>query len=82
MHYLFENAPEINKKGIKNILSFYESGKLRFQQIFMQDVYKIKSWVIVGCRARDVSHYIYAQLKSMKKQKSSKVDNPTRSSIV
>ena len=39
-HYLFENAPEINEKGIKNILSFYESGKSRFQQILLQDVYK------------------------------------------
>jgi len=29
-HYLFENASEINKKGIKNILSFYESDKSRF----------------------------------------------------
>jgi len=82
MHYLFENAPEINKKGIKNILSFYESGKSHFQQILMQDVYKIEFWITVGRHAQDISHYTYVQLESMKKQKSSKVDNPTRSSIV
>ncbi|CAG8677795.1 1832_t:CDS:2, partial [Ambispora gerdemannii] len=39
-HYLFGNAPEISENGIKNILSFYESGKLHFQQILTQDVYK------------------------------------------
>ncbi len=44
-YYLFENAPEVNEKGINNILSFYESGKLRFQQILMQDVYKTKSQI-------------------------------------
>jgi len=48
----------------------------------MQDVYKTESRVTVKRRARDVSHYTYAQLESMKKQKSSKVNNPTRSSIV
>ena len=30
MYHLFENAPEINEKGIKYILSFYESGKSHF----------------------------------------------------
>ncbi|CAG8817130.1 14842_t:CDS:1, partial [Racocetra fulgida] len=41
-HYLFENVPEINEEGIKNILSFYETGKLRFQEVLEEDVYKTK----------------------------------------
>ena len=31
IHYLFENVPEVNEKGINNILFFYEFGKSRFQ---------------------------------------------------
>ena len=81
-HYLFENAPEINEKGIKNILSFYESGKSRFQQILLQDVYKTEPRVTAGHRARDISHYTYTQLESIKKQKSRQVDDPTHLSIV
>ncbi|CAG8448647.1 6454_t:CDS:2 [Funneliformis mosseae] len=45
MHHLFENASEINEKGIKNILSFYEFNKSRFQQILMQNVYKTESQI-------------------------------------
>lgn len=54
-HYLFKNAPEISENGIKNI-SFYESGKLRFQQILTQDVYKTEPRVATGCRVRIHSH--------------------------
>ncbi|CAG8619379.1 598_t:CDS:2, partial [Funneliformis mosseae] len=61
---------KINEKGIKNILSFYESGKSRFQQILLQDVYKTEPRVTAGRRARDISHYTYTQLESIKKQKS------------
>jgi len=50
IHYLFENAPEVNEKGINNIFFFYESGKSHFQQILIQDVYKTESRVIVGRR--------------------------------
>ncbi|CAG8790173.1 4298_t:CDS:2, partial [Gigaspora rosea] len=32
-HYLFKDAPEISKDGIENILCFYETGKLCFQEI-------------------------------------------------
>ncbi|CAG8729352.1 9412_t:CDS:2, partial [Funneliformis mosseae] len=52
MHHLFENALEINEKGIKNILSFYESGKSYFQQILMQDIYKTESQILLS----DTSH--------------------------
>ncbi|CAG8500985.1 3602_t:CDS:2 [Scutellospora calospora] len=39
-HYLFEDASKISEEGIKNILSFYETGKSRFEEILAQDVYK------------------------------------------
>ncbi|CAG8556962.1 4090_t:CDS:1, partial [Racocetra fulgida] len=41
-YHLFENAPEIIEEGIKNILSFYETGKLHFQEVLEEDVYKTK----------------------------------------
>ncbi|CAG8671288.1 11789_t:CDS:2, partial [Ambispora gerdemannii] len=50
-HYLFGNAPKISENGIKNILSFYESEKLRFQQILTQDVYKTELRVATGRHA-------------------------------
>ncbi|CAG8619588.1 14737_t:CDS:2, partial [Racocetra fulgida] len=39
-HYLFEDAPEISKNEIKNILALYKRGKSHFQQLLAQDVYK------------------------------------------
>jgi len=67
---LFENAPEINDKGIENILSCYEAGKLRFEQILAQDVRKSEPRVSVGRRKRNIAYYTYAKLMEMKKSKS------------
>ncbi|CAG8693279.1 4213_t:CDS:1, partial [Ambispora gerdemannii] len=47
-HYLFKDAPEICEKSIEDILSFYEHGESRFQQILMQDVYKTEPRVTAG----------------------------------
>ncbi|CAG8624904.1 3434_t:CDS:1, partial [Racocetra fulgida] len=69
-YYLFEDAPEISENGIKNILSFYEMGKLRFQKVLDQDVYKIEPRVASGRHAADVSIHTYTQLENVKKQKS------------
>ncbi|CAG8506459.1 821_t:CDS:2 [Scutellospora calospora] len=41
-HYLFENVLEINEEGIRNILSFYETSKLYFQEVLEEDIYKTK----------------------------------------
>ncbi|CAG8670703.1 13497_t:CDS:1, partial [Ambispora gerdemannii] len=58
------------ENGIKNILSFYESGKLRFQQILTQDVYKTEPRVATGCCAQNVVNYTHTQLENMEKYKS------------
>ncbi|CAG8676257.1 7152_t:CDS:1, partial [Ambispora gerdemannii] len=68
-HYLFGNASEISENGIKNILSFYESEKLHFQQILTQNVYKTEPQVATGRRARNVVNYTHTQLENMKKYK-------------
>ncbi|CAG8448702.1 1590_t:CDS:2 [Scutellospora calospora] len=72
-HFLFKDAPEISKNGIENILSFYETGTSRFQQVLVQDVYKTEA-PISGCRSRNINAYTYAKLVSMKKQKISQVN--------
>jgi hypothetical protein len=74
-HYLFESTPEISENGIKNILSFYESGKSCFQQILAQDVYKTEPRVAVGRRIQNISYYTYAKLESAEKHKP--VEAPT-----
>ncbi|CAG8724626.1 2391_t:CDS:2, partial [Gigaspora rosea] len=76
-HFLFEDAPEISKKGIENILSFYETGTSRFQRVLAQDVYKTET-PTPGRRVRNINAYTYAKLESMKKQKNSQVNNPTQ----
>ena len=67
---LFQNAPEVNERGIEDLLSFYESGRLRFKQVLQQDVYKTEPRVSAGRRKRDVKRYQYAQLEKIRKQKS------------
>ena len=54
-HFLFEDVPEINNDGIKNILSCYESGKLRFEQILAQDVRQTEPRVSAGRRKRNIA---------------------------
>ncbi|CAG8749667.1 19118_t:CDS:2 [Cetraspora pellucida] len=41
-YYLFEDVPEFSKEGIENLLSFYETEKLCFQEMLEEDVYKTK----------------------------------------
>ncbi|CAI2199979.1 9811_t:CDS:1, partial [Funneliformis geosporum] len=72
-YYLFENVPEINKKGINNILSFYESDKSHFEQVLLQNIYKTKTQVVTRRHSQDINHYTYTQLENMKKQKDSQV---------
>lgn len=79
--YLFEGAPEINEKGIENLLSLYESGKLRLKQILKQDVYKTEPRVSAGRRKRSVNRYTYAQLEKMKKQKGVQISSTSQVSI-
>ncbi|CAG8696831.1 10475_t:CDS:1, partial [Ambispora gerdemannii] len=46
------------------------SGKLHFQQILTQDVYKTEPRVATGRRVRNVVNYIHTQLENMEKHKS------------
>ncbi|CAG8591714.1 17680_t:CDS:1, partial [Racocetra fulgida] len=68
-HFIFEDVPEISEDGIKNILSFYESGKSRFQQVLAEDVYKTEI-PAPGRSLRNINSYSYAKLDIIKKQKS------------
>ena len=79
-HYLFEDAPEINKEGVENIFSFYETGKLRFQEVLEEDVYKTKPRTSKR-RVRNINRYTYAQLESIKKQKRRQIDDSIQESI-
>ncbi|CAG8738137.1 5641_t:CDS:2 [Cetraspora pellucida] len=36
-HYLFEDVPEFSEEDIENLLSFYETGKLHFQEVLEED---------------------------------------------
>ncbi|CAI2194999.1 18954_t:CDS:1, partial [Funneliformis geosporum] len=72
----------INKKGINNILSFYESDKSHFEQVLLQNIYKTKTQVVTRRHSQDINHYTYTQLENMKKQKDSQVSNHTQVSTV
>ncbi|CAG8590705.1 16645_t:CDS:2 [Gigaspora rosea] len=78
-HYLFEDMPEISEEGIKNILSFYETGKSRFQEVLAQDVYKTEPRT-PGRRTRNINYYSYAHLENLKKK--GRLDNPNQEPIV
>ncbi|CAG8740819.1 12098_t:CDS:2, partial [Gigaspora rosea] len=83
-HYLFKDALEINENGINinKILSFYKTGKSRFEKVLAQDVYKTESRVASGCRSQDVNTYTYAQLESAKKQRTNQVSNLVQESTI
>ncbi|CAG8549476.1 13060_t:CDS:1, partial [Cetraspora pellucida] len=70
-------APEINKKGVKKILTCYESGKSCLEAILKQDIYKTEPRVTFGHGARDVDHYTYAELEKMRKQEKKKINRIT-----
>ncbi|CAG8624048.1 6110_t:CDS:2, partial [Diversispora eburnea] len=77
-HSLFKSVPELNEEGISKILSLYEIGKMRFQQILAQDVYKTEPRITSGRRARNINAYTYAQLLEREKKANKQVDNPTQ----
>ncbi|KAF0333074.1 hypothetical protein F8M41_017063 [Gigaspora margarita] len=78
---LFKNASEINQEGIENILLFYETDKLCFQEVLAQDVYKTMPKT-PEYHTRNINHYTYAQLDSIKKQKKNQIDNFNQELIV
>ncbi|CAG8802087.1 17414_t:CDS:2, partial [Racocetra fulgida] len=80
-HHLFEEAPEINEESVKNILSFYETGKLRFQEVLAEDVYKTKPRTSKR-RTRNINRYTYTYFESIRKQKRRQIGNPIQESIV
>jgi len=64
MPSLFDGAPELNERGFQKMLSFYEVGKLRFQQVLDEDVYGISKQT-PGRKTASVTTYTSAQLKVM-----------------
>ncbi|CAG8749186.1 2962_t:CDS:2 [Cetraspora pellucida] len=81
-HYLFENIPEINEEGIRKILSFYETGKLRFQEVLEEDVYKTKPRTSKR-RIRSVNCYSSSELNLENiKNKRNRADNSAQEPIV
>ena len=80
-HYLFKDAPEFDDKGIRKILSCYESGKTRLESILKQDIYKTEPQVTAGHCLRNVNCYSYAVLEKIKKNESKDVNQELSQSI-
>ncbi|CAG8763267.1 4788_t:CDS:2, partial [Gigaspora rosea] len=79
--YYDDLLDKISKTGFEKICSLYKTGKLHFKQILAQNVYKTKTRVTSGYCVRNINSYTYAQLKSIKKQKSNLMVIPTQLSI-
>ncbi|RHZ80869.1 hypothetical protein Glove_131g84 [Diversispora epigaea] len=81
-YHLFKGVPELNDEGIADILSFYETGKSRFQKILAQDVYKTEPRIAAGRRKRNIKSYTYAQLVDKEKKTNKRVDDPPQISNI
>ncbi|CAG8535638.1 4573_t:CDS:1, partial [Diversispora eburnea] len=71
-------VPELNEEGISKIFSLYEIGKIHFQKILAQDVYKTESRITSRRHVCNINAYTYVQLLEREKKANKQVNNPTQ----